>query len=135
MPRWATTAMIAGVDLSTCRVLIIDGAQFMTDWKGSATIAADGTPHAQSINVGVKGNAFGVSIPYCPAASLQAIASAINTALNALPPTTVSVQLADALVSFTVNAFPDFNQGWLTHGLESEGIIANVVLRFIAASE
>jgi hypothetical protein len=135
MPRWATKAIIGTTNFATaCKVLVLDGDQFLLTQKGSMTPGAGGTPRVQAVTVGTKGLSVGLSIPFCPAASLTAIAGLFNTALAANPPAAVACEFQDALIHYTGYVFPDFSQKWLTYGPESEGIVSQVVIRLITAT-
>lgn len=134
MPRWASTITIAGVDFSGCRGLIQGGSEFDTEWRGSIDWAADGTPHVQIIDVGVKGLPFGIQIPNIEASKIASALTAIRAA--EATQSTFVVELTDALNTISVLAYPDYSQRpWFTHGPESEGMIADVVFRFISMAQ
>lgn len=131
MPRWATQMIIAGVDFSNCRTVILDGGRFASDYKGSMVIAADGTPHVQRVMTGTKGILFGASVLFANAADLTALKYAIMAAETAQTP--FRVQAEDALVAIDEDCWPDYNTDqWYAYGPESEGIVENFVLRLIS---
>ena len=133
MARWATTIEVAGVSLTGCRGLILDGNNFGSSYRGSVDWANDGTPYPQFVNVGVKGIAFGLSLTSTEASDLTAILTAIQTSEAARG--TFRVHLVDGLYNIDVNAVADYSQQqWLTHGRESEGWIEEVTFRFISVS-
>lgn len=133
MPRWAIITIIAGVDFSQCAATIINGGRFATTRRGSIVRAADGAPHVQSINVGVKGLGFGINMQYADADLINQARVAINTAEAAQAAFVVHIQ--DALYDINVWAYPDYDvDEWLSTGPESEGIIENVTFRFVALS-
>lgn len=131
MPRWATQMIIAGVDFSNCRTLILDGGRFASDYKGSMVLAADGTPHIQRVLTGTKGLLFGASVLFANANDLLDLKDAIMAAEAAHAP--FRVQAEDALVTIDENCWPDYNTDqWFSYGPESEGIVENFVLRLIS---
>jgi hypothetical protein len=132
VPRWNTETLVAGVDFSQCRATILDGPNFATIYAGSTVIAGDGTPHTQRVNRGVKGLKFGTSMPFAPAAQINAARTAIEATEAAQEP--FHVRLVNALYEIDVWAIVDYDQQWLAHGEESEGIIENLVMRFVALS-
>jgi hypothetical protein len=132
MPRWNIKTKIAGVDFSNCRATIIDGDAFASDFRGSITPAADGTPHVERANKGVKGNKFGVSMLYAEAQMIKDTLAAIQAAEADGEP--FVVELEDALYDLALYVYLDYDQRPYTHGPESEDIIQNVVFRFVALS-
>lgn len=131
MPRWNIVTIIAGVDFSQCKAVIVDGAAFSTIYAGSVARAADGLPHPQRVNRGVKGISFGVRMERAEAEAINELRAAVQAAEAAAQ--AFRVQVKDALYDKDVWAIPDYSQAtWITHADESEGIIEGVVLRFIA---
>jgi hypothetical protein len=133
MPRWNTTTIIAGVDFSLCRAVILDGAQFASGYRGSVAQAADGTPHIQRVAKGVKGNRFGSQMVKARAELILEALTAIREAEAAQE--AFRVQEVDGLYDIDVWVYPDYDVQWFTHGDESEGIIENVVFRFVALAQ
>src|SRR5262245_42715071 len=78
---------IAGVNLTSsgraCKVQILDGGSFYSDFVGSNKNASDGTPYTQLQNIGTKGARFGVLLEFIPMSVFNDIKAAINTALGA----------------------------------------------------
>jgi hypothetical protein len=133
MARWATTITVAGITLTGCRGEIVDGAVFASERKGSVEWAAEGTPHPQTIDVGVKGNQFGLQMVSTETTKLNDVLAAIQTSEGGQ--TTFVVHIVDELYDINVNAFLDYSQSFFTHGTPSGGYTPNVLLRFIAFSE
>jgi hypothetical protein len=133
MPRFNTTTIIAGVDFSACRAVIVDGPLFASNYRGSNAIAADGTPHPQRVNKGVKGNKFGCQMDKADKTLILAALAAIQAAEAA--GTTFRVQMQDALYNIDVLVYPDYDVQPFTHGPESEDIIEALVFRFIAMAQ
>jgi len=132
VPRWNSVSIIAGVDFSQCKALTVGGARFKSNFRGSITPSADGTPYVQRINKGVKGNKFGVTMEFADATMLSSALTAIQTAENLGQ--AFRVQLTDALNAIDVWAILDYDQESFTHGAESEGIVSNVAFQFVALS-
>lgn len=133
MPRWASKIIIAGIDFTGCRGLIINGAELTDDVGGSVEYAADGTPHIQTVTVGKKGHPFGISMPNIEASKISSARTAIKTAEAAQE--AVEVWFTDALDDIHVLAYPDYSQRpWFSHGPESEGMIQDVTFKFISVA-
>jgi hypothetical protein len=132
MPRWASLVEIAGVSFTGCRAILLDPHVFSLSLAGSVLPSADGTPHIQTVNVGVRGKAYGIQMAHADADKIIEALAAINTALST--GLTFPVHLVDALHDINVQSYPDFNQPFPTYGPESEGIIENVIFRFVAVA-
>lgn len=131
MARWATTIEVAGVSFTGCRGEILDGWQFATPYSGSIDTAADGTPHPQVVNRGVKGLAFGLQLASAQIATILEALEAINDAIAAQE--AFAVRLADGLFDIDVVAHVDYSQQWFAPGKESEGWVEGVTFRFVSA--
>ena len=133
MPRWATQAEIAGVSFTGCRVEIIDGEAFASPHRGSVEWANSGLADFQTVNVGVKGNAFGLSMLSNEIADIQAAVAAINTAIG--NGELFQVTVVDEMYSIDVMCSVDWSQQWFKHGRPAEGWVENVVFRFVSKEE
>lgn len=130
MGRWNIQTIIAGVDFSLCRAVIVDGANFATLYAGSVARSAFGIPHVQRVRRDVKGLPVGVHMERAEAETINTMRAAVQVKEAAAQ--AFRLQLQDALYTLDVWAVPDYSQQtWITHGEESEGIIENVTMRFI----
>lgn len=136
MSRWATTVEIAGVTLTGCRWKIIDAEKFHSDFVGSATWANSGKANAQIVNVGVKGNPFGLALDGEAAmliSDFHSVTGAIRTAESTL--LTFEVKAIDDIFpdEIWVDCIKDYTvEKWVTHGNISEGWVEGVIFRFIS---
>jgi len=130
MARWATTIVIAGIVFTGCRADILDGDQFASPYRGSVEWANDGTADAQIVNIGTKGNPFGISLLSNEIVKIKQALTAINLAVA--DNTTFAVNVVDEVYAINVNAIPDWNQKWFSHGIHSEGWLESVVFRFVS---
>lgn len=131
MARWATTAIIAGVDLSGCRVELLDAYKFLSKYVGSTTWANSGNANAQVVNVGVKGNVFGVTIRSAEITDLLDIAEAIEDATDDLQ--TFVINVVDDM--YTINHYCNRLYGsrpWISHGKNSEGWVEEITMWFVS---
>lgn len=133
MARWATKVIIAGVDFSGCRAELVDGQGFHSDFAGSSDHANDNTVHTQVVNRGKKGIHFGVQFLSTQEDDLEDMLIAIQVAQSTN--TTFVVEVEEGFYDVNVNAVPDYDQQWFTHGKHSEGWYENVTLRFISKSD
>ena len=132
MGRFASTVVIAGVTFSGCRVILLDAEKFLSAYVGSVAWANSGKANAQIVNVGVKGNAFGLQMDTAEVSKLLTLADNTETAESTLG--TFGVQVVDDMYSFNVNCIKDYTQKWITHGLVSEGWAESVIIRVISQS-
>lgn len=130
MARWATTAIIAGVNLTGCRVELINAEKFLSAYVGSDVWANDGTVDSQIVNIGHKGKVFGVRIFSSEEADLLSIASTVETAVAGL--TTFVVNIVHGI--YTVNHYcqrPFGQTKWIVHSKNSEGWVEDITLTLI----
>lgn len=134
MPRWNIQTIIAGVDFSLCRAVILNRTRFATEYAGSSSNVASGGTHEQRVRRdgdGVAGIHFGVHMERAEAEALNTLRAAIQGTEAAAQ--AFRVQLQDAQYIIDVWAVTDYTQDtWLSDGDESEGIIENVTMSFIA---
>ena len=130
MPRWASTAEIAGVVFTGCRAEILDGAKFASPIRGSVDWGNDGTPNTQIINIGQKGIPFGVSMLSNETSKIKDALDAINYIVGIGGQ--FRVHIVDELYTIDVYALPDYNQDWFATGRPAEGWVENVVFRFVS---
>jgi hypothetical protein len=130
MSRWVEDAEIAGVSFEGCQVLLLDGAEFATEVRGSVNVAASGLPRLVAVRLtNGRGRFFGFSLPYAPADKLALANDAITEAQATLTPFLVRGTTA----LYTVNHYCHLDPGQkeFDTGKESEGIIEQVVYRFV----
>ena len=132
MARWATTIVIAGVTFTGCRGELIDAEKFLSNYVGSVKWANSGDAISQVVNVGKKGNTFGIRMISAEISKLQTMFTNIEAATAALG--TFAVNIVDAEYNINVNCIKDFNQKFYTRGKAGEGWAEDVVLRFISRS-
>lgn len=130
MPRWATTVEIAGIVFTGCRAEVLDGEQFASEFRGSVDWGNDGSADAQMVNVGTRGNSFGIQMLSNEIGKVQDTLEAINAKLTLKQ--TFVVKIIDEMYSINVNAIPDFNQKWFSAGRPAEGWVENVQFRFVS---
>lgn len=130
MPFWATEAEIAGIVFTGCRADILDGNEFSSPFRGSLDWANNGRADSQIVNVGVRGNLFGVQILSNEVLKVKDALAAINTAIAAQ--NTFPVKLTDEMYSINHLCDVDWNQKWFVHGKAREGWIENVTFRFVS---
>lgn len=134
MARWATKAIIGAVDFTGCRVEVINGSGFMSDFVGSADWANDNTIHIQVVDRGKKGIPFTLQFVSMSQEDMEELLTAVQAAQSAAG--TVVVDVEDGIYDIEVNATPDYTKDpWITHGKHSEGWYENVALHFISRSE
>lgn len=128
------TAVIAGVALTNCKVLVIDGANLLAQTTGSTQVAADGTVYVQTL-APLGGQAFGLRAEFLSPTLLNAVAAAVEAALAA--GSGFLVEAEDDIHNFAVMAYPDFNAGWLSYEEQrtNPDTIKNVTFRFITSGE
>lgn len=139
--RWAEV-IVAGEEIrrpggewSRCEIL--DAEALKGSFAGSNTVALDLTVHLQLTERGKRAVRFGVRVAQMPAAVLDAVVSAIETALAGGEPFRVQGSDLSGVDDFDVLCFPDFealgNSGRLfTRGANiSGGFVREVVFRFI----
>jgi len=104
--------------------------QFADDIGETITTAADGTLHAQAIDLPPgSGRAFEVKILFCPAALLTSLEDAIKATRGT--DATVRVQLSSVKREIDVEAKANGN-GWLSTGKFSGDVINDVTFRLIS---
>lgn len=114
------------------KALVPGESRFASAYAANSVHAADGTPHTQIINRGVKGVAFDVRAEYCPESLIALVVSQLNTALAA--GTTVRV-IVDSQTDFDVMAVPVLQDGALyTFESRSGGIARGVLFKFLSVS-
>lgn len=105
---------------------------FASSYAGSSVHAADGTPHTQLINRGVKGIEFEVLAEFCPETLITLVLAQLNAALAAASAVRVIV---DSQTDFDVMAVPVFQDGALyTFASRSGGIARNVRFKFLSTA-
>lgn len=133
MARGLSTIVIAGVTFTGCKGHLLNGSKFFSPFVGSTTWANSGDAKSQIVNVGVKGNAFGIQMESVEVSKLSTLRTAIATAeAGSL---LFAVNAVDGL--YTVNHYctRDYSQEeWLQHGEVSEGYVENVIIRFVSRS-
>lgn len=137
MPLGYAVGSIAGVDLqdaasTPCKVLILDGANFLSTNVGNVEFAADGTPYLQQMTP-VAGAAFGALCEYLPPDVLNDIVAAVMAAVAGN--TSFNVTLTDDIHTINVSCFPDFTAGWISYPQQrtNPDVIKDVTFRFIIA--
>ena len=130
MARWATTIVIAGIVFTGCRADILDGDQFASVYRGSVEWANEGTADAQIVNVGTRGNPFGIALLSNEIIKIKQALAAVNLAVA--NNTTFAVNVVDEVYTINVNAIPDWNQKWFSHGPHSDGWLESVIFRFVS---
>jgi len=132
MARWATTVTIGGVDFTGCRAEIIDGEPFFSEYVGSVDYGNDKTVHAQVVNRGTKGVAFGIQFVSSEQGDIEDLVDAVRAAQGSNA--TFNTTITDGIFEVNVNSIPDYNQskGWLTLGKHSEGWYENMLIRVIS---
>lgn len=130
------TATIAGVALEDdsipCKNLIIDGANVRPDHVGVTRYAASGNVLVQVLPVSV-GARFGIRAEFIPASVLDAIITAINSAMNG-GAGSFNVTAEDEAQSIDANCVPDYESGWIQYDGNQrmhEDAIKGVVFRFV----
>lgn len=130
MSRWAENVEIAGVSFADCRVEVLDGDEFASEVRGTVNVAASGLPRLVAVRLtGGKGRFFGLAIPHAWADSLAEANAAIAAAQADLTP--FLVRGTTALYTIDHYCHLDPGQKPFAHGAESEGIIEQVVYRFV----
>jgi hypothetical protein len=131
MARFATTAVIAGVTFTGCRVTLVDAQELLTQFIGSSEVGNDGSVNDQFINVGVKGKTFGVKMDTAESTKIQSVLAALNSAEADRTTFVVHIVDFDGLYDINVNCGRDKNANpWINHDGHSEGWLENVVMRF-----
>ncbi|MBA3716264.1 MAG: hypothetical protein H0W76_28055 [Pyrinomonadaceae bacterium] len=114
-----------------CKVHVPGEARFASVYAANTVLAADATPHVQTIDRSVRGVEFDLNILFCPETLLALLIAQLNAAYAAL--STVRV-IVNSLTDFDVQAFPLPQDGALyTFGERSGGITKNVVMKFISS--
>ena len=134
MPRWASQIEIAGQSFTGCRAEIVDGESFASPFRGSVEWANSGQADFQTVNVGVKGNAFGLQMLSNEIIDVKSCLTAINAAINNNE--LFRVIVVDEMYSIHVMCSVDWNANpWFKHGRPAEGWVENVLFRFVSKEE
>jgi len=124
---FTSTGAISG---APCKVAVQGESAFASAYASNNVHAADGTPHTQTIDRGVKGIEFTLVFAFISEAVLALLVAQMNAALLAL--STVRV-VVDSLTDFDVMASP-ISQGGALYTFEgrSGGIAKNVQIKFVS---
>lgn len=133
MARWCTETIIADVDFSGCRVVIIDPQHTFSNYAGSlGPPSRGGSFHPQRTNTGrYKGRKWGAQFE--AGAEAEVLLEALeNIRAAEAAQTPFRVRQVDGLVVIDAIVWPDYDMGedWFTRGPESDGMVDNVAFHF-----
>jgi hypothetical protein len=135
MPLGYAVGSIAGVNLedaggTPCKVLVLDGANFLSTLTAVNAFAADGTVYTQ-VMTPVAGVAFGARAEFIPPDVLNGIVAAVMAAVGGSD--NFNVTLVDDIHSISVDCVPDFASGWLKYPAQrtNPDVIKDIEFRFI----
>jgi hypothetical protein len=130
MARWLTTIEIAGIVFTGCRGELIDAEKMNSSYVGSVTWANTGSANANIVNVGRKGNAFGIRMNSAQVSKILQVETAV--AITEGTGSTFAVKAIDDMYNLHVYSIKDYSRPkWMTHGKISEGWAENVEFRMI----
>jgi hypothetical protein len=134
MARWATICKIADVDFTGCRATLVDAHQFNTEFVGSVDWVNTGKAESQIVHRGVAGIQFGIAMTSAEMTKCQSTLTAIQT--TQMSNTLFVVNIAEGLYTLDLWVKPDYTapEGWFTYEKHSEGMLENVLWRFISDS-
>ncbi len=132
MSRFADTVVIAGVEHSGCRALLIDGHELYDDERGNLKWALDSTLHEQTINTARKGAQFGIALGDADAtieiAKLHQTVNAVKSQCQTQ--SYFTLEWEDSQLEMDLKCVRDWTQQWVAYGKYTEGRIYQVVFRF-----
>jgi len=112
-----------------CKVEVVGDDQFADDLGETLTLAADATPHSQSIVLNKKGRTLEVKILQCPAA----VKTSLETLVASTRGTSGTVRLQLSSVKRVVDVLAKANgNNWLSTGKFSGSYVSDVTLRLVS---